>query len=254
MTLSVAVVCEDRADRVTITTLAELAILDAARQHDPPWIDPDTLAYHVQWRGFRATDPFLKWTELDPIADELKLVIRFKDERPLHPYSVNALRAIRVLARAPERADAIILVPDSDGDLDRLRGLEQARRFAREALPIVIGLAHTKRECWHIAGFEPEADDERTAIAELRSQLGHDPRVRTEELTAKHDQDKRSAKRVLSELCRNNHDRETRCLTNTPINLLCERGTGNGLAAFIAELRTHIVPLVLGVQPRPATG
>ena len=46
MTLSIALVCEAAADRITITTLAERIILESA-----DWIERETLPHHVQWRG-----------------------------------------------------------------------------------------------------------------------------------------------------------------------------------------------------------
>jgi hypothetical protein len=252
VTVSIAVVCEAPADYVTITTLADRLILEAAAE-TAPWIDgPEILPSFRRWRGFRSNDTHLEWTgELSRLAAELKILVRFRGEYPLHPYSQNAYRAILVLARSPDPVDGIILFPDSDCDLDRLKGLEQARRYARSAVPIAIGLAHTKRECWHLSGFLPDNDGERTIAGALRGELGHDPWLRTENLPAKDDTDKRSAKRVLATLCGSDHERVNRCLTSTPVDVLCDRGAENGLAAFITELRTHIVPLVLGVQPPP---
>lgn len=240
MTVSVAVVCEAPADRVTIATLAERVIRDAA-----PWIEPEAMGDFVEWRGFRRGDTHLEWTALKKHADDLKLVIRFRDVQPLHPYAQNALRAIRVLARAPDRVDAVVMVPDSDCDTDRMKGLQQARDYAREALPIVVGLAHTKRECWHLCGFEPESDTERDLLAELGSELGFDVLTRSEELTAKHaaNTDKRSAKRVLSKLCGDDREREARCLTALPLAKLKQRGATNGLADFLQQLESRLLPL-----------
>lgn len=237
MTLSVAVVCEAPADRITITTLAERVIREAA-----PWIEPEVLGDYVEWRGFLRSDPHLEWTDVRKRATELKLEVRFRGVTPLHPYAQNALRAIRVLALAPERVDAIILLPDSDGDLDRLKGLEQARDYAREALPILVGLAHTKRECWHICGFEP-GDTEHELLKVERELLGFDPRLKSHELTAKHDpaNDKRSAKRVLAALTADAREREAKCLAS--LSTLRERGEHNGLRAFLEEVRTRLVPL-----------
>jgi hypothetical protein len=250
MAVSVAIVCEDRPDRDMIVTLAERLIRGAAT-----WIESEAIGDYVEWRGFRRTDGYLRWTELDRHADDLQLVVRFRDVPPLHPYSQNALRAIRVLARSPDRVDAIIMVPDSDTDKDRLKGLEQARDYAREALPIIVGLAHTKRECWHICGFEPEPESpaEAQALAELASEFGCDIRTRTEELTAKHapTTDKRSAKRVLTKLCGGNHERELRCLSALPLPELKKRGANNGLAHFLEQIQTHLVPLFAPTPPSP---
>jgi hypothetical protein len=246
MTVSVAIVCEAPADRITITTLAERVIREAAH-----WIEPEAMGDYVEWRGFRRTDSHLEWTTLKRHADDLGLVIRFRDVSPLHPYSQNALRAIRVLAVAPDRVDAIVLVPDSDCDMDRLKGLQQARNYARSALPIVVGLAHTKRECWHICGFEPEDDEEQELLTAMGREFSFNVIAQSEELTAKHSAttDKRSAKRVLSRLCNDDHERELRCLTTLPIAKLKERGTNNGLADFLKQLETDLVPLFVPSDP-----
>jgi hypothetical protein len=249
MTLSIAVVCEAAADRVTITTLAERLILDAA-----DWIPPEDLPHHVQWRGFRANDPELVWTDVRKHAEQLDLVVSFRRGQPRHPYSQNALRAIRVLARSPERVDGIILVADSDTDPTRIEGLKQAREHdAQNDLFLVVGLAHTKRECWHICGFEPADDAEMQRIADLRQDVGFNFRTRSHELTAKHDpaNDKRSAKRVLDALTLDDKERENACLA-VPFVVLEQRGDENGLRAFLAELRERLVPSFSGKPPEAA--
>jgi hypothetical protein len=238
MTVSIAVVCDAPADRITITTLAERVICEAA-----PWIEPEMVGDFVEWRGFRRVDTHLEWTGLKQHSDDLGLVVRFSGVKPLHPYAQNALRAIRVLARSPDRVDAIVMVADSDTDRDRLKGLEQAREYAREALPIVVGLAHTKRECWHLAGFEPKSDEEFRRVEAERQYLGFDPRTRSHELTAKHDEsnDKRSSKRVLRILTAESPERERDCLID--LTLLRKNGEENGLQPFLDELESILVPL-----------
>lgn len=231
MTISIAVVCEALADRTTITTLAERVIREAA-----PWIEPETIGDYVEWRGFRRTDSHIEWSALDRHADELKLVIRFSGVHPLHPYSQNSLRAIRVLARSPDRVDAIVMVTDSDDDADRLKGLIQAREYARAPFPIVVGIAHTKRECWHICGYEPEDKVEEELVAQLRQKLGYSPHLQSERLTAEAAKGKHNAKAVLAELTCDNPERESRCISATPLSTLGDRGQSNGLAAFLKEL------------------
>lgn len=78
MTVSVAVVCEAPADRITITTLAERVIREAA-----PWIEPEAIGDYIEWRGFRRSESHLEWTSVKGHADELKLVVRFRDVTPL---------------------------------------------------------------------------------------------------------------------------------------------------------------------------
>ncbi|HEV3383421.1 MAG TPA: hypothetical protein VG097_01330 [Gemmata sp.] len=248
MTVSIALVCDAPADRITIATLAERVIREAA-----PWVEPETIGDYVEWRGYLRVDSHLEWTDLNRYVKEHSLVVRFSGVKPLQPYSQTALRAIRVLAVTPDRVDAIVLVPDSDTKEDRLKGLEQARDYVKAPFPIIVGLAHTKRECWHISGFEPENDTEHKILSELRSELGFDVRTQSEELTAKHRDtiDKRSAKRVLAKLCGNNTEREQRCLTALSITELKKRGENNGLAPFLDELTTRLVPLFTHI---PLTG
>jgi hypothetical protein len=236
MTVSIAVVCEARADRDTIVTLAERVIRDAA-----PWIEPEAVGDYVEWRGFRRVDSHLEWTSVRRIADELELVVGFSRVKPLHPYSQNALRAIRVLARAPDHVDAIVMVPDSDKDTDRLKGLQQAREYAREAMPIVVGLAHTKRECWHLAGFEPTDDEERERFLLEIQRLGFNPQLDSYRLTAKHHTDVRSAKRVLDVLTGADPNRARDCLAN--LVMLRKNGEENGLRDFLDEIERVLVPL-----------
>ncbi len=246
MTLSIALVCEADADRITVTTLAERLILDSAT-----WIERESLPDYVVWRGYRAVDSHLVWTDVKDHARQLGIVATFRTTQPRHPYSQNSLRAIRVLAASPDPVDAIIMVADSDNDLTRLEGFHQARDYEQpNDLPIVVGLAHTKRECWHIAGFEPVDDAETQRIAALRQEVGFDFRTQSHELTAKHDEanDKRSAKRVLAALTQDHKERETACL-HVPFVLLDQRGVENGLCAFLSELRTRLAPELTGKPP-----
>jgi hypothetical protein len=246
MTLSIALVCEAPADRVTVTTLAERLIFEAAH-----WIEPDVISDHVRWRGFREVDSQLVWTDVKDRARELGIVASFRRGQPRHPYSQNALRAILVLAASPDPVDGIILVADSDNDTSRLDGLHQARDHEQpKDFPIVVGLAHTKRECWHIAGFEPTDEAETQRLADLRQDVGLDFRTNSHDLTAKHDEanDKRSAKRVLLGLTDGNKDRENACLM-VPHVTFDQRGTENGLCAFLKELRERLVPAVSGIPP-----
>jgi len=137
----------------------------------------------------------------------------------------------------------VILLRDSDGNLDRRDGLRQAREAEPWRFKVIIGFAHTKRECWHLAGFEPKDDVERERLEKERQYLGFDPRTKSHELTAKHDHetDKRSAKRVLRALTATNLERELECLA--VLSALRRNGQENGLRAFLDELETVLVPM-----------
>ncbi|QDU38452.1 hypothetical protein Mal4_27790 [Maioricimonas rarisocia] len=110
----------------------------------------------------------------------------------------------------------------------------------------MVGVAHTKRECWVIAGFEPRTNNESSRLRDLksgRSGLGFDPVVHSERLTATDESAKKSAKRVLNELMRGDPLREQSCWKETPLDLLCRRGERNGLTRFLSEIRDRLCPL-----------
>lgn len=148
------------------------------------------------------------------------------------------------------------MIRDTDADEDRHgdAGLHQARAAIQPALtncprpiPVVGGVAHTMRECWALAGFDPEPGDEEEALAAERQRLGCDPRVESESLTAtKDDQAVRNPKRVHAALI-GSAEREARCLSR--VDILGARGRANGLTAFIAELRSLLIPALFGGPP-----
>jgi hypothetical protein len=112
-------------------------------------------------------------------------------------------------------------------------------------------VAHTKRECWVIAAYEPADADELRLLDGVRQEVGFDPRLRSHELTAKHDGDKLSAKRVLAVLTNGSREREAVALRAIAIDPLRERGRDNGLSDFLTELSDRLLPLF---HPRPASG
>jgi hypothetical protein len=136
---------------------------------------------------------------------------------------------------------AVFLIRDSDNDLQRRQGLNQARDCARWPFEIVIGVAHAKRECWLLAAFCPQGDEEQSGHAAVRSELGLDPCLQSHELVAQAETAKRNAKRVLGTLC---PDGGERGLRETRLDVLKERGGGNGLAEYLAELESRYVPLL----------
>jgi hypothetical protein len=236
MSWSIALVCEAPPDRETAVALTTRAV--CAHESLREWI----LSEYLQFRGYRPDNPQLLWRDVKATAVANGVtVIGFIKGLPPSPDAHNALRALFLFNRLDPRPDAVMLIRDSDGDLERRTGLEQARSAEPWKFPIVIGFAHTKRECWHLAGFLPKDDKEEELLREERQRLGLDPRTNSHELTAKHDSDKRSAKRVLRVLTIESQDRESDCLADLAI--LRKNGEENGLRAFLDELRGILVPL-----------
>ena len=163
----------------------------------------------------------------------------------------TARKALLLLELSQEPPDAVILLRDEDGDPSRREGLQQARRRSKLKARIAIGVAAPMRECWILAGFDPQDDGENARLTELRSALGFDPRERAEKLAAAPVTAKRSAKRVLNALTGGDRQREADCWKITDLGTLTTRGRQTGLAEYFDEVRTRIVPL-LASRCRPS--
>jgi hypothetical protein len=241
-----AVVCEADTDRRTATGLADRVL---CREVD--WIEPENLNGHRKWQGLVEGSSHLEWHQIKGHAHArgLKAHGHFTGE-PGAPDAFAARLALLLLATTGQRPAAAVLVRDTDGQQERKLGLEQARRDRDWPFPVVIGSADPKRESWVLAGFEPRTSDEEASLAQLRQELGFDPRFRAEALSAKAPGALRDAKRVLSLLARGDYDREQSCWVDCRLEDLVERGRLNGLADYLEEVRTKLVPLFTGSEAR----
>ena len=246
MVLSIAVVCEAPADQRTGCDLADRVVCEKVG-----WIDEDMLDDERQWRGLEHQDTCLFWTTAKRLAKTSMIPIEGFGGEPAAPDAHAARKALWLLHASPHPPDAILFLRDDDGDPRRREGLQQAREHSKFDTPIVIGVAHPKRECWVLAGFDPQDDEESNRLATLKSELGFDPRQKAERLTAALDTAKKSAKRVLSALVGGDRQREADCWKATDLTILTTRGQQTGLADYLDEVRTRIVPL-LASRHRPS--
>jgi hypothetical protein len=242
MTKRFAVVCEAEADFRTATELADRVLVEAI-----DWLDPDQLLYQRSWEGADAAGQLLTWKAIKRLAREAGIKPHqghFQGEPGL-PDAAAARRAIDYLLNEFLQLDAILLVRDQDDEPERRGGLEQARGVNHSGIVIVVGLAVVERECWLISGFEPLDDSESSRLQDERRTLGFDPRERSHDLTAcKNDNALRSPKRVLRELSGDDRERERRCWMETLLEVLRERGSENGLAAYLREVRDRLAPMI----------
>lgn len=217
----------------------------------PPWLD-GLMADAVRWQGETAAEPYLRWKHVRSRAREKADTIRVPlgkfQGAPAAPDAAVARRALRLLRASPNRPDAVLLLRDDDNDASRLLGLNQARAEVEllgspEYGRIVIWVAHSKRECWALHGFEPRDDGERDRLRVLTEELTFCPVTQPHRLNDRHDHERRSAKRVLRILVGDDHERERACWADTLLATLRERGTTTGLAAYLGEVERGLVPL-----------
>ncbi len=250
---SICIVYEDRADAEIATYLADRVLAESISwlEKEPNQnlqSDDSPLNALREWiREFKGRR--LKWSEMDDLAAEIglpKLRGFFNGEKGLAD-ARSARRALRVVTQLFGNIGAAVLMRDSDQDESRRAGLEQARQEHGRlpgAFSVVIGVAKVKRECWVLSGFIAKTQAEETALETERQRLGFNPLERSEELTAKHDNDDRSAKRALKQFTDSNPEREKECWTTTPMNHLRGFGAKNGLNAYLDEIERILLPVV----------
>ncbi len=238
MTLTFVMVCEAEADFRTASHLADRILCEAV-----DWIAPETLDAFRCWKGLDDSRPFVTWAQ---IADQAtRAGVRPAGHFAGEPGALDAhatRRAIRYLQARKLTFDALFLIRDDDRKTARREGLDQARAESSLACPIVVGLAHVKRECWALAGFDPGNEAEQARLDALIRELSFDPRLQAERLATR--QGERSAKRVLEILTGGDAEREADCWERAGLATLVDRGRATGLADYLEEVRTRIVPLL----------
>jgi hypothetical protein len=236
-----AVVHEAEADFHTATELADRVLIGSI-----DWLDEHLVADQRDWVAHEVGGRRLTWKTIPQLAREAGIRAHGHfDGEPGLPDAAAARRAILYLLATVPELKAILLIRDQDDQPERRAGLEQARRQDRSGVVIVIGLAIVERESWAISGFDPQGEEEMARLDAERQTLGFDPRLRSHELTAcKDDTAIRSPKRVLRQLSGDNRDRERHCWMIAPLEVLRERGSDNGLAAYLHEVRDRLAGLI----------
>ena len=246
--LKLCIVYEADADSQLGRSLADRVVVDCI-----DWLrdQPDLLAFQREWTTEHGGIQF-RWDAIDDLGRDMNLRIRgYEDGEKDYPDFKAAVRALRVIRNLFDDVDAVVLIRDTDDQLNRVDGLNQAKnRFdgKNQGFRVLVGAARTKRECWVLAGFTPKDEVETGLFQEERQRLGFDPTTRSHELTAKNSEnvDTKSAKRVLRKLTQGSSDREEECWTKTPLEQLRSKGESNGLTDYLNQVEEVLVPMVQG--------
>ncbi len=226
----------------------------------PAWMDKGYLPRWVNLRGESypvVTDAeppppkCTKWTEVKAMAGGIKLQRNLRRDSNGQAAGFDYAQGRKAAflfnqLRQTQPVDALILVRDLDDQPQRRTSLEQARRDHPEIIT-VLATPNPKQEAWVLNLFEP-TDEEQPLLEHLRENLGFDPCHKAEELSAKDDTAKRSAKRVVKELTGDNRERKERCWTETALSVLGDddhpRGKETYLKAYLNEVRQHLLPIL----------
>lgn len=252
--LRIGVVCEDVPDFELLATLVDRTLCEHIGwvRELLDGVGPAALGGIRAFCGIEPDRAFLKWSALWALARDKRLRAHGKFGGETGAPDAHAARMALLLFQSAESPPhAVLLLRDTDGDVERCSGLQQARTDPDRRWPfqIVLGAAHSKRECWLLSGFEPEGSHEEGELGRLREELGFDPRLHPERLTAASEREgtRRNAKQVCSRLVGGERAREQRCFEETPLARLRERGQGNGLANFLGYVEKRLIPLLARV-------
>ena len=140
---------------------------------------------------------------------------------------------------------AVVLLRDLDDQPDaRKRGFRQALDESPWDIPTIVGLARPNRECWVLAAFIPTNKLEQKRLDDLRQDLGFNPTHCPEQLTAKHEYDRKNAKRALTHLLGGNVERGEQCwrgINDSRVTVQCDKA---GLLDYLQDIEKHHAFLV----------
>lgn len=102
----------------------------------------------IKWVGTTMESPYLTWNNIVVEARERRIPPRhghFHDGPGVEDARMAVL-ALRCFISRNDPANAVVLVRDSDGkEMERRKGLEQARNDASWPFGVLIGVAHPMR-------------------------------------------------------------------------------------------------------------
>lgn len=240
-------VCESDADFQTASELCDRVL----RERGPAWLS-DALEAMRTWGAEEKGHIFFRVKELNDYCAQhrVKKLQGHFDGKPgaaMAQVARNALCVAEHFRKQGTDVDAVLLVGDMDQEgSERRLGYQQARDEGRRlyAFQIVLGCPEIMREAWVLNGFDAQHEAEHARLRALKQDLGFSPIEEAHRLDAQDEQAKKSPKRAVKHLTGGDRDRERRCWRDTPLDDLEKRGQGSGLAAYLKEVETILLPLL----------
>ena len=250
--MRLVLIVEDRAHVLAAQVLADRVLIECG----PDWIGAETIDGLRQWSGLAPDTEMTRWTDLDALSKLHRLRIHGRCAGPDHVAARKVLELARLMgADAP--LTALLLLRDLDNQPERRDGIQAAVQESDGALAfaVIIGTANPEAEAWLLNGFVPQDSGETACLEQLCRELSLDPVREPDRLCGDRRRPgkdgQRDIKAILARLTGDDRAREERCLTETPLNLLADRGTASGLRAFLFDLNTYLLPRF---DPSPTTG
>jgi hypothetical protein len=120
--------------------------------------------------------------------------------------------------------------------------------IVESSLEIIIGTADRMREAWVLNGFIPSNANqkEQETLEKIKIKLSFDPCEEAHRLRSNSREEPervRNPKVVLEELTGDDRLREQQCWEETRLELLQQRGSNTGLAAYLKEIEQRLIPI-----------
>jgi hypothetical protein len=246
----IGVVGEDEGHFRVVTALVDDALIASV-----DWVR-DVLDSCRAWRGLHGDQRWYKYAPDD--ARDLRPVtingVTIKPQgriagEPLKPEASMWRKALLLFCHVDPRPDIVVLARDLDGYPDRRDGIDQVRDGLQWPFKVMAATPDPEIEGWLVSGFVPSNDAEQTRLELVRRALAFDPTLQSHRLTSHPNTATTDAKRVLSRLCDDHHEREQACLAH---GVIYERGEHNGARAFLDEVAQRILPSFRGRADLPA--
>jgi len=248
MPVEVLVVAESAADARIVTGLCERVVVESDRRLDGPDLFGWENQSRCRYRGLEAGTEFAQWSRVPEIFSTQRRRIRAfawgKGKGRADYSAARKVIALIVLGEGNSRPDFVLFSRDTDNEKERLESLRGIKTEFSEQFEILLAVQHPKMEAWLLNGFVPEGPDEEKRLAEPRRTLGFDPTIQAEKLTAQGGKGKRNAKKVLSALTDDEPERRARCWEETDLETLLERGGKTGLAEYLGQIDSDLVPRI----------
>ena len=251
------VIAEAEADRRMVCGLVDRKIV----RHAPDWFDREKATEELialrTWCGLEPGTLFTRWHSLRQLTAEAKLggfrgvAALGRPRSEVRGYDYETVRKALILCvRLVPAPDAVVIVRDLDrGDADvRCDSIRRARADAPTSPAVFLALPRPKREAWLLNGFSPGSPAEEKVLNELHAELGFHPCREAHSLTAEAPGSKRDIKRVFDQINAQDATRVERCWEEAAWGILRAHGVETGLAQFLEEVKTYLVPVVTG-QP-----
>jgi hypothetical protein len=247
----IAVVAEAREDAEVCVGLTKRVVAESAMT--PDWIreDPEQLAEELRFAGLEPETEFTQRRRIRAIAEERALPHKRAIQRlrsfgsPIGEDFADTWKVVALAALDDRNFDAVIVSRDTDGISERWDSWKEVRNTSGPKPLVILAAQHCKLEAWLLNGFVPKDEADTGRLREEKSSLGFDPVRKAERLTAKADQAKKSAKRVLKRVTDDNPGRRRNCWEQTDLMLLRENGERTGLKEFLDAVEASVIPLIV---------